>query len=403
MIKLLLLLTTLTLLSCGGDSGGGSITAPEPSASEDTSSAESTPSAADPASSAQPNTDETEPSPADATAFALMLFRDLETGTIWNLRGEATNGELAGSRLEQLPAYSAFWFAWASFWPDTAVWGQGGSGRLAADTFKAVPVSEYLPDVPKDAIPPLDDEDLGFGHATFDYVFDFLEDDDIVLGVVIGNEVRAYPIKILNWHEIVNHELGGQKLSVTYCPLTASGINFAADNIAFGNTGGLYYNNMVMYDRETESFWAQMKASAILGERAGERLELLPIFQGTWQAWKTLYPETQALNTRTGYSRSYSDDIYIRSGYTTSTEIWFPQTPPIDPRFHPKDMVLGLLGVDTAKAYPFSRLETSTGRRVLNDEFAGEQIVVVHQQSAQMALAFSRRVNGRLLSFELVE
>ena len=232
---------------------------------------------------------------------------------------------------------------------------------------------------------------------------DFLNDDDIVLGVAINGEARAYPVKILNWHEIVNHTLGGQKLSVTYCPLTASGLNFAASDIAFGNTGGLHNNNMVMYDRETESFWSQMKASAIIGSRAGERLELRPVFQGTWQAWKTLYPDTQVLNTRTGYNRSYSVDNYIRSGYTLSSEVWFPQTPTIDTRYHPKDMVLGLLGDTETKAYLFSRLQATGDRRVLNDEFAGQPIVVVHQKDAHTALAFSRQINGQLLNFELVE
>lgn len=119
MTKLFILLTAFALFSCGGDSNSGSITAPESLATENASSPESTPSAADP------------------TAFTLMSFRDLETGTIWNLRGEATSGELAGAQLEQLPAYNAYWFAWASFWPATAVWGESGSGRLAADTFKA--------------------------------------------------------------------------------------------------------------------------------------------------------------------------------------------------------------------------------------------------------------------------
>ena len=128
MTKLFILLTAFALFSCGGDSNSGSITAPESLATENASSPESTPSAADP------------------TAFTLMSFRDLETGTIWNLRGEATSGELAGAQLEQLPAYNDYWFAWASFWPATAVLGESGSGRLAADTFKALPISEYAPD-----------------------------------------------------------------------------------------------------------------------------------------------------------------------------------------------------------------------------------------------------------------
>lgn len=210
------------ITACGDDEDSGPITAPVSAASDD----ESSPEIADGESEIPP--------------FELMRLRDVETGSLWNLRGEAITGELAGSQLELLPAYSAYWFAWASFWSESAVWGEGGNGLLSHDVFSALPVSEYIPDVPKDAIPPLDEEDLGFGHATFDFVTDFLADGDIVLGVAISGEARAYPIKILNWHEIVNHELGDAKISVTYCPLTASGLNFAAEGIAFGNTGGLH-------------------------------------------------------------------------------------------------------------------------------------------------------------------
>lgn len=350
----------------------------------------------------------TVPAPAatpdnEIAAFSLLTFRDVETGSTWNLRGEAIAGELAGETLNQIPGYSAYWFAWASFWPRTAVWGQGQNGTLADDTFIELPASEYVPDVPKDGIPPLDEPTGRHGQVRFDFDTGFLLDDDIIVGVAINGEARAYPVKILNWHEIVNHSLGGKKISLTYCPLTASGINFDGRDIDFGNTGGLHNNNMVMYDRTSESFWSQMKTSAILGERAGERLILLPVFQGTWQAWRTLYPETEVLTTDTGYSRGYDSDIYITSGYTQSTEVWFPQTPGIDDRYHPKDMVLGLLGEDTAKAYAFSRLEARGQRAVVNDDFEKRDIVVVFQQDARTALAFDRQVGDRTLSFELVE
>ena len=221
-----------------------------------------------------------------------------------------------------------------------------------------------------------------------------------MLGVAINGDVRAYPVKVLNFHEIVNHVVGGEKISVTYCPLTASGINFSAAAIEFGNTGGLFNNNMVMCDRETGSFWSHMRVSSIMGSRVGERLEMRPVFQGIWEAWRALYPDTQVLSKITGYrGRNYDQDIYEAYEYTTSEEIWFPNSVPIDGRFHSKDMVLGLVGERATKGYVLGRLE---GRTVINDVFEGDEIVVLFQRSARVGMVFSREVEGRVLTFELV-
>jgi hypothetical protein len=338
-----------------------------------------------------------------ATAFSLLQFRDVETGSVWNMRGEAVAGELRGERLMQIPGYGAYWFAWNSFWPETAVWGESQRGLLPEDTFAQVPLNEYFPDVPKDAIPPLDAPRGDFGGARFDFDTGFLQPEDIVVGVWLNGEARAYPVKILNWHEIVNHTLGGREISLTYCPLTASGINFASDGIDFGNTGGLHNNNMVMYDRESESFWAQMKASSIIGDRVGERLELLPVFHGTWQAWKMLYPETEVLTTDTGYSRCYDSDIYISSGYTASTDVWFPQTPTIDERYHPKDMVLGLLGTDNRQGLSLLAAQSRRGAQRRQRRLLGPRNRRGISGGCAHGPGFDRRVGGRVLSFELVE
>ncbi len=354
---------------------------------------------------------QTDDSDGASSSKTLLQFKDLETNTVWDLKGLAVQGPLSGQRLTQIPAYSAYWFAWASFWGDTAVWEEGGSdessGRLSPDSFGSVPETEIIVSVPKDAIPPLENPQGNFGFAQFvaaDQVE--LPENDLVLGVDINGDARAYPVKILNWHEIVNHTVGGKKIVVTYCPLTASGINFEGDDIAFGNTGNLFNNNLVMYDqissgdqRTSSSIWSQMRLSSIQGERAGERLNLLPIFQGTWAAWKELHPETTVLSSRTGYSRSYQADIYVIQGYTNNRQIYFPQETPIDERFHPKEMVFGLLMDQTAKAYPFSEMGD---RKVINDTLANQEIVVVFQKSAKSAVAFSRRVAGRSLTFELV-
>ena len=334
---------------------------------------------------------------------SLLRFRDRETGSIWNLRGEALSGELKGAQLRQMPAYSAYWFAWSSFWPNTSVWKVlETDGGIDSETFSAIPQLEYVGDIPKDGIPPLDDPPQDRGAAQFVAAEDAIHvnDEHIVMGVQINGDACAYPVRILNFHEIVNHTVGGTKISVTYCPLTASGINIAGDRIEFGNTGGLYNNNMVMYDRETESFWGQMRLGSILGPRAGERLKHLPVYQGTWKAWRELYPETRVLSTDTGYTRNYTGDYYVDSGYTTSDGYWFWQADTYDTRFHPKEIILGLLGHQSSRAYLFTSMREE---QVVNDRFEGASLVVVYDEEAKAALVFEREWDGRTLTFEPVD
>ena len=138
-----------------------------------------------------------------------------------------------------------------------------------------------VPDVPKDAIPPLD-----FPKYVDVSEVDFLEGSDLVIGIEINDDARAYPIKILNWHEIVNDNIGGQDIVVTYCPLCKSSILFSrvldGKTLSFGNTGSLYESTLLMYDRETDSFWGQVGGRAIEGELKGKRLEMLPSTTTRW-------------------------------------------------------------------------------------------------------------------------
>lgn len=333
----------------------------------------------------------------------LVRFRDLETGSTWNTKGEATDGPLKGQRLRQIPAYSAYWFAWASFWPNTEVYGEPEptDGLREAMVRQPVPTREILSDVPIDGIPPLDAPPKDVGRAEFieaSAVTD-LADDDIVVGVEIDGDARAYPIRILNFHEIVNHTLGGKRISLTYCPLTASGINFDGSAIEFGNSGALFNNNLVMYNRDTRDLWSQMRTYGISGQDVGLHLDLLPVVQGTWAAWKKMYPETKVLSTSTGFRRNYRRDVYIESGYTVDDQIWFAQEPEIDTRFSPKEMTLGLLSQTRSKAYPFVSLGD---RGVTNDLFDGRPIVIVFNPQAQMAIPYSRVVENRVLTFKIV-
>ena len=247
-----------------------------------------------------------------------------------------------------------------------------------------LPSSEIVPDVPIDAIPPLIEP--AFLPAAATAVF---KDADFVLGVAIGDEAFAYPFKIMNFHEIVEHKVGGQPIIATFCPLTNSGVILEGGDISFGNTGALYNNNVVMYDRQTRSFWSQMALGCIFGDRAGEHLKTLPGVQTTWGAWKALYPETEILSENTGYARNYAQDPFVDFGYTANRDIFFIQSPPIDQRMHPKSMVYGLAIDGDARAYPYELLAQTN---VVNDRFGGVDMLVVYDVEGQMPLGYLRQV-----------
>ena len=238
-----------------------------------------------------------------------------------------------------------------------------------------------IQDVPKDAIPPLD-------FPKYESVDDanWLRDNDFVLGVEFDGDARAYPVNILNWHEIVNEVIGGKEIVVTYCPLCNSGIVFdrhlESKLLTFGNTGALYESAMVMYDRETESYWHQVGGRAIKGPLLEKRLVVLPSFLTTWKEWKNLYPGTQVLSLDTGFNRNYLRNPYLGYDALNSAPA-FPVSITSD-ALPPKEKVIGVIIGDTAKAYPVRIARGQT----ITDEINGIQIEIVGDSTGQSAQVF---------------
>ncbi len=226
-----------------------------------------------------------------------------------------------------------------------------------------------------------------------------LQNGDLVLGLEINGDVRAYPLDILVWHEIVNDVVGGEPVAVTYCPLCFTNQVFKrtieGEVVEFGTSGKLYNSNLVMYDRSTESYWSQAMSQAIVGERAGHMLERVPFDVGYWEDWKALYPETKVLSQDTGFGRPYGADPY--GNYYTSPEILFPVSHR-DDRLGPKEIVIGLEHSGTYRAYPLSEIEE---RNTINDELEGRHILITSHYPF-MARAFDRTVgdDGQVLEFE---
>lgn len=235
---------------------------------------------------------------------------------------------------------------------------------------------------PRDGITPIDNPAFEPVSAASSY----MEEHEPVLSVEIGGEARAYPLAILIWHEIVNDELGGIPITVTYCPLCNTGIVFnrraGSDDqvLDFGTTGYLRHSDMVMWDRQTESWWQQITGEAIVGEFTGTRLDFLPATLVSWQDFRDTFPDGSVLSRDTTAPRNYNRPPY--AGYDSKDGRPFMFRGELDDRLPPTERVVGLNIGDTAVAYPFTLFETTP---VINDSVTGTDIAIFYSPDTQSA------------------
>ena len=187
-----------------------------------------------------------------------------------------------------------------------------GKGQPPFDvTVHSVPINEILNGgPPKDGIPAL----INPKFVSASDGDKFLKKRDRVLAIEYNGVAKAYPIRILNWHEVVNDDFNGRPVVVTWCPLCLSGIVYDPKHdggrLTFGVSGKVYKSNLLMYDRETGSLWSQMLQRAITGPLTGSVLGMLPAEHSTLQRWRTLHPNTLVLSLDTGYKRDYGLNPY---------------------------------------------------------------------------------------------
>lgn len=222
-----------------------------------------------------------------------------------------------------------------------------------------IPAKEILSGgPPRDGIPAL--VDPAFVNAA-DAAF--LRDKDRVLGLSYNGVVRAYPIRILNYHEIVNDVLNEEGVVISYCPLCGSGMAFSTDlhgtRLVFGVSGLLYNSDVLMYDRNTQSLWSQLMSQAISGPLKGERLDALSISHTTWGEWRSRNPDSQLLSPKTGFSRNYRVDPY--PNYGRSGKLYFPVNHS-NKRYKRKMLAMGLEIDGQFKVYPFDELQKGPTR-----------------------------------------
>lgn len=227
----------------------------------------------------------------------------------------------------------------------------------------------------------------------------FLEPDDRVVGLVVGGEARAYPLRILNWHEVVNDAVDGKPIAVTYCPLTASAIVFDREiggaTKTFGVSGRLYQSNVLLYDHQTESLWSQLGSAAITGPGADAKLRAIASVETSWDAWREAHPDTLVLSPDTGFARAYARDPY--AAYHRASYAMF-ETRNADARLAVKDKVFGLEIAGESVAYPLARLAEA---RVVEDRLAGVPIRVEWDPASSAASA-TRRDTGEAIPGAIV-
>lgn len=235
-------------------------------------------------------------------------------------------------------------------------------------------------------------------------------DDDWVLGIEGKTEAKAYPVKILAWRHIVNDQLDGRPVAVTYSSLCRSLAVFEAAKTSgrhvFGVAGlNIAASNLVMYDDETLSLWNQLLAECLWGKLAGTRLTRIPYVLLRWREWKTLFPLSRVLSTDLGLRYDYSSyptQTMIREfaesweEYERSDNLPNP-VPNLDRRLHPKTMIIAVIFGDAVKVYPYR--ECLKGGAV-NDAVEGQKLVILFSTENEAPAAYLRRLDGRELTLK---
>lgn len=275
----------------------------------------------------------------------------------------------------------------------------------------AVALSGFQPGgPPRDGIPPIDHPRI-VSIAAGDR---FLTPREPVIVVNVGGQTRAYPERILVWHEIVNDMLGGKPIAVTYCPLCNSAIAFdrriGGRILTFGTTGLLRDSDLVMWDRQTQSWWQQFTGTALVGSLTGEQLRALDAHVLSWAMFKAAYPAGTVLSQHTGFDRPYGTNPYV--GYDEQPPTFFSGR--VDPRLPAKERVVAVFGSGGTAVVPFSalaRASTIVGRaghtrfvvfyrRGVVSALDAEQIA--HSADVGTAAVFENHLGTRTLTFRAV-
>jgi Protein of unknown function (DUF3179) len=211
----------------------------------------------------------------------------------------------------------------------------------------------------------------------------YLALDDRVVGVILKGTMRAYPLKILTWHQVIDDSIAGSPIAVTYCPLTGSAIVYnrilGQKTLTLGTSDRLYDSNLLFFDQATKSLWSQIKGEAIAGPLTGSRLNPLPSVVTPWGVWKVYHPETLVLNASAADIGKFAKDSTAR--YERS-RVMLPVST-LDDRMAPKERVLGLSINGASVAFPFTSLDGA--KPPVSATVGGTPVTIVYDAASKTA------------------
>ena len=222
---------------------------------------------------------------------------------------------------------------------------------------------------------------------------DYLDDDSLVFGVSINGDARAYPLRIMGWHEMFNETIGGVPVALAYCTLCGAGILYETKvegrdkELLFGSSGFLYRSNKLMFDRETESLWNQFTGEPVTGPlvNSGIKLKTRPVAISRWGDWKEKNPGTKVLSLNTGFLRDYDEGVVYNS-YFASDDLMFPAIIN-EEKLKAKDYVFGIRDVAQQKAWP---LKAFAEEPVINDALGAQNLVLIGNPDTRTVRAYER-------------
>ena len=273
-----------------------------------------------------------------------------------------------------------------------------------------VPYSDiFSGGVGRDGIPPIDNPKF----TTPDLAEEWLGGLEPVISFENNGDARAYPLQVLIWHEVVNDVVGGEPVVITFCPLCNSAIAFmrTLDGVVydFGVSGNLRNSDLIMWDRQTESWWQQFTGEGIVGELSGKQLTFLPASIISWEDFKAAHPAGQVLSRDTGFRRPYGENPY--AGYDRADNPPFLFDGDLDGRLLPKERVAAITIGDADGVFPFKVLEQEP---VVNYNVGETDLVVLFKPGTRSALddrlieraqevgatgVFEATLDGRKLTF----
>ena len=222
----------------------------------------------------------------------------------------------------------------------------------------------------------------------------YMVDSDLVFGVEINGDVRAYPLRVMGWHEMFNEVIGGVPVALAYCTLCGAGVLFETQlegrdkPLVFGSSGFLYRSNKLMFDRETNSLWNQFTGEPVAGKLVDEniKLKIRPVTITSWEAWRKQHPDTKVLSLDTGHFRDYGSGV-VYNEYFSSPNLMFPTLVRDESDVKRKEFVFGIRDFGAAKAWP---VEAFRDKKIINDTMAGKNIVLVGDAATRTVRAYQR-------------